>query len=848
MKKARVLALMLCLLALPALAQAVSYVEYSSNGSVLTAAEKTVDNPVAITAENTEWGDGAWYIVQGQVTIDSRAAVNGTANLILEDGANLTVNGGICLEAGNTLNIYAPADSSGTGVLNAVSTDTREAGIGGDSHKEFGTLNIHGGSVAAAGKGGEDGGGNMLGSSGIGSGYNAKNLAGTVNIYGGSVTADGYAGGAGIGGSQKSLGLSAVNIYGGRVTARGHEASDRGINYSGPGIGRGMLSGNSSSTLVTISGGTVIAIGGRGAAGIGGAVGNSYNSDGGHGRAGVNVVITGGNVRATGWMAIGAGEGGYFYGTLKDGNGRNVSLYTITLDGAQADTPVSALLPEGFAYGIHDVKTLDTNKLYVYLPQGKKPAGITAGGQSYICLRQNGLYCTAHSMQPANCVSASRCEHCGAEEGKPNPDNHTYNWAYHASGAMLTLSCECGKLSEALTLNAPDNLLYDAGIKEATLQSTADAIPGVILPQIEYSCCPDGCVNAGVHTAAVTLGGKTAQLSYTIERAEPTQAHFTFTPPGSLSYDGAAKEAGIAPADGVKGMGDMTLVYYDAQGTRLSGAPVEAGAYTVKIDVDQGLNYKAAEGLGEWTFTIDRSQAELESALSVKNGDTQTRAFTFGDTITVTVVPKPKRQTFGLMRMTAQQQDDDTMALYLDDQQLCEPVKKGEDGAYTAQIPTAACKLIGSLTLTARFSGDRNMTGGSMPFDVSIAKKPLTVTEAEASSRLYEWKNKTVEITGLTVTGIETDAPDVFVDFSSGISGTLSSDAPGDYTSVTLDGLELTGGDAEYYTIEGTHRAATQVSIRSLPKTGDASSMALWLMITGMASAGLILLRRRRHG
>ena len=197
--------------------------------------------------------------------------------------------------------------------------------------------------------------------------------------------------------------------------------------------------------------------------------------------------------------------------------------------------------------------------------------------------------------------------------------------------------------------------------------------------------------------------------------------------------------------------------------------------------------------------------------------------------------------------MTAQQQDDDTMALYLGDRQLCEPVKKGEDGAYTAEIPTAAQRLIGDLTLTAGFSGDNNLIGSRMAFRVNIAKKQLTVTEAEAESRLYDWDNKTVEITGLTVNGVEAEASDVSVDFSGDISGTLSSDAPGDYTSVMLDGLELTGGDAPYYTIEGMHRAATQVSILSLPKTGDTSSMALWLVLMGIAGAGLLALRKRMH-
>ena len=237
-----------------------------------------------------------WYVVTGEVST-ADITVDGTANLILADGASLVVTGGaqkagIGVGGNETLNIYG--QRNGTGSLKATG-GVDGAGIGGDA------VNNGGGA------------------------------GGTVTINGGRVTATGGGGAAGIGGGAANTDGGAggtVTINGGRVTAQG---GTRAQNIGGAGIGgggasglhgRGDIGGGAGGT-VTINGGTVNATGGYGAAGIGG--GNL-----GHGRM---VTVTGGTVNATGGT-MGAGIGG---GCRGDGGTVSISGGTVLASDCSSD-------------------------------------------------------------------------------------------------------------------------------------------------------------------------------------------------------------------------------------------------------------------------------------------------------------------------------------------------------------------------------------------------------------------------------------------------------------------------------------------------------------------------------
>ena len=105
--------------------------------------------------------------------------------------------------------------------------------------------------------------------------------------------------------------------------------------------------------------------------------------------------------------------------------------------------------------------------------------------------------------------------------------------------------------------------------------------------------------------------GKTATktMEYTISKSAPSADNFIFTKPSNLIYDGQSKQAAVTAASGAAGIGAITIKYYDSDGNLLTGAPTEAGTYTVKIDVAAGTSYDAVQNLTSkaWSFTITKA-------------------------------------------------------------------------------------------------------------------------------------------------------------------------------------------------------------------------------------------------
>ena len=249
---------------------------------------------------NVTWDTG-WYVVDGNVVINGNATIrsNGQVNLLLCDGAKLTVNG-IVVNETTSLTIWAQGNETGT--LIAKATENLVPGIGGGNYNDAGSITINGGIVKATG-----------GSRGAGIGASYSYSGGTVVINGGKVTATGNEG-PGIGG------------HAGTITINGGEVYAFGYSYSaGIGAGSGNNSGN-----ITINGGTVHATGSNNAAGIGCGLGGTLGS----------ITITGGTVTATGGhdaAAIGVGNGSY---------GGNISI-----SGGNV-TAVGYVEPDNIGYGI----------------------------------------------------------------------------------------------------------------------------------------------------------------------------------------------------------------------------------------------------------------------------------------------------------------------------------------------------------------------------------------------------------------------------------------------------------------------------------------------------------------
>ncbi len=179
----------------------------------------TVSGPIVLTSETTAWLDGRSYYAEGEVTIGSRATVSGTVTLDLRAGSTLTVNGGIGVNAGNSLTI------GGTGSLTATAADYN-ACIGGDDDHSAGDITINGGTItatatflAAA-----------IGGGAFGSSTPQNPGTSAITINGGIVTAISASTGpdvTAIGKGMRDQQAYNVTINGGQVTAKGNGENTR---------------------------------------------------------------------------------------------------------------------------------------------------------------------------------------------------------------------------------------------------------------------------------------------------------------------------------------------------------------------------------------------------------------------------------------------------------------------------------------------------------------------------------------------------------------------------------------------------------------------------------------------
>ena len=321
--------------------------------------------------------DKSEYIpIRGETTQYSVTVESGDAHIYLSDCSISVSKNPISISSGAVLHLTL----NGTNRL--VSTNYSYAGLGVPSGA---TLYI-GGSGSLNASGGSQDPPLAAGSAGIGGNY--RGSVGTIVIEGGIVNASGGRCSAGIGGAQSDGGT--VVISGGLVTSTG------GIN--GAGIGGGYYG---SGGTITISGGTIIADRIASLAGAGAGIGAGFEGSGG------SIVITGGNIRSNG-----------ITGTPVDADGCSLTLRTLTLNELTSQEDVTVVNGVEY-YGCKDVRTLDTNKLYFYLPAGSVVTSVTAGGVNYICNRDNTLYTGHGETRPASCSMGVHCGLCGVELTDP---------------------------------------------------------------------------------------------------------------------------------------------------------------------------------------------------------------------------------------------------------------------------------------------------------------------------------------------------------------------------------------------------------------------------------------------
>ena len=459
-----------------------------------------------VTKDTAKLEGGKWYAVMGPVE-RGMIEVNGSANLILCDGATLTATGardqaGVRVAKGHSLVIYGQAE--GTGALVAKGTQGG-SGIGGSVKQAGGTVTINGGTVTATG--------GHYGAAGIGGGWSKTGAdGGIVTINGGTVTATGGRWGAGIGGGKNGGAGSTMTINGGTVTATAGAWS--------AGIGGGYLGAGGT---VTINGGLVTASGGDGGAGIGGGNGGSAKGKGGSGGivtindgmvmatggynaagigggkqgAGGAVTINGGTVTARcvvdGIASIGAGNGGTSHGVLMI-NGGSVGVrvlgprpvnrdwellqhVTVKTDGL--DDPTNGLKIEGLPsyYNTTGIHPID-NRVHLWLPSSR---------EGYLFKVSDGKQLhTYFAMVTDRAVTATQLEARLRVNGRDIAAGTGEGWNYSVDG-LLTLNKQMDYVLEGAPEKGSVRIAVEANAN-VTLSNTV--INAVSAPTITVN---DGC-------------------------------------------------------------------------------------------------------------------------------------------------------------------------------------------------------------------------------------------------------------------------------------------------------------------------------------------------------------------
>ena len=129
----------------------------------------------------------------------------------------------------------------------------------------------------------------------------------------------------------------------------------------------------------------------------------------------------------------------------------------------------------------------------------------------------------------------------------------------------------------------------------------------------------------GTNSAYIKSGTATCEVS--IAKLDLTADDFTFTVPTKLIYDGTAKEATVTVNDGITGVGIITVKYYMGD---VETQPINAGDYTVKIDVAGNDIYNSAHDLTAdgWKFTIAKAAQNIDAPAEY--------ALTYGETGKIT--------------------------------------------------------------------------------------------------------------------------------------------------------------------------------------------------------------------
>ncbi|MBP3578227.1 MAG: Ig-like domain-containing protein [Lachnospiraceae bacterium] len=220
---------------------------------------------------------------------------------------------------------------------------------------------------------------------------------------------------------------------------------------------------------------------------------------------------------------------------------------------------------------------------------------------------------------------------------------HVHVWKYVASGAVITATCEgtigtcpVANRTVKVTLAAPTAVIYDGTAKAATVtQSPAEVFT---LPVITYNTTDGNApTNAGAYTAAITLGGATVSVDYTVQKADFPVNTVTLPWRTNLTYAHGTAQTVIGTVDLTAAPQGSVVTYststngttWSAWGTTVP-TMTNAGTLQVKVKISGNTNYKeyisGAQTITMAPYTLGSSGEILSVADVTYTGLAQTPA------------------------------------------------------------------------------------------------------------------------------------------------------------------------------------------------------------------------------
>ena len=376
---------------------------------------------------------------------------------------------------------------------------------------------------------------------------------------------------------------------------------------------------------------------------------------------------------------------------------------------------------------------------------------------------------------------------------------HDHNWRVEKGSAdnILVERCAtglCNATGGTLTLNAPDKQ-YDAQPYSDANYTTSDTWQTAITT-VPYSYeKKDASGNfVPLPTAAAPTAWGDYRVTLTLSTASATQ-EFKITPAGRLTagdfivtvpenavYDENTMWTASATAkDSIaSAIGAITVQYYDEDGLirDTNGDPVtsvkDAGTYEVQLVIAAGEGYASDTITGGWTFTINPAEQTLSYAA------------------------EPVSKTYGDQAFTNPFAEDSTSTAisYTSSEETVATVDS------TGKVTIVGA---GTTTITAKAKGTTNYQEATATYTLNVAKKEITVSGITAENKYYDkTTNATLVCTDAVLTG-KVDGDDLSVT----ATGTFDTANAGKNKTVTISGLTLTGSKAGNYKLAADSQQTT---------------------------------------